>query len=491
MCKQRICLHLMILLIAALSAGCSSPPTKTVRMYAGAELAKEDIALLQPMEQASIDFVDGKKLGGRDFAEVLPGEHKLMIKVSTRTYNGASWGWIVGYTDVSFMARAGHIYEVYAHKEGRAVQAWVVDTQTGVVVGGRKPNASRRVVSTRTYASVGDIKSLVDSAESAERGEHAMVPAGGWLNAFNNAATWLDKHTQENQDDVPAHILRARLGRLQDLLTPVVFSRGVDPPTMEQYAKEQAPLHAGLDRALALEPQNPEAYYWKARLLALRKPVMQDDTFVRVYIDLDKAISLAGEAVRLAPSNATYREALAILLFDNNQIDSAIATMRSVDNGRHLLFKLLTELKAIPIPDQAVFSAQHTEGFVQMVTESGRIHNYHQLRIRIYDINLTIEEIESFYQHTWPYFEFFEVDPESIGAPGKRVFGQVLQQHNGVLTPVRTMQEFLKVVDDDDTDTLGLMLHEIPRPDAEAPQTSDSDEDNAQWRLFILNYKYR
>lgn len=137
MFKQRICLHLMVLLIAVLSAGCSSPPKKTVQMYAGAELPKEDVALIQPMEEASIDFVDGKKLGGSDSAEVLPGEHKLMIKVSTRTFNGATWGWNVGYTEVSFTARAGHVYEVYAHKEGPAVQAWVVDTQTREVVGGR------------------------------------------------------------------------------------------------------------------------------------------------------------------------------------------------------------------------------------------------------------------------------------------------------------------------------------------------------------------
>ena len=140
MFKQRICLHLMMLLIAALSAGCSGPPKKTVRMYAGAELPKEDIALLQPMEKASIDFVDGKKLGGKDSAEVLPGEHKLMIKVSTRTFNGVTWGWNVGYREASFTARAGHFYEVYAHKKGPAVQAWVVDTLTGAVVGGRKPN---------------------------------------------------------------------------------------------------------------------------------------------------------------------------------------------------------------------------------------------------------------------------------------------------------------------------------------------------------------
>lgn len=140
MFKQKICLHLMILLIAVLTGGCSSPPQKTVRMYAGAELPKEDVALLEPVKPASIDFVDGKKLGGSDSAEVLPGEQKLMIKVSTRTFNGTTWGWNVGYTDVSFTARAGHVYEVYAHKEGPAVQAWVVDAQTGVVVGGRKPN---------------------------------------------------------------------------------------------------------------------------------------------------------------------------------------------------------------------------------------------------------------------------------------------------------------------------------------------------------------
>ena len=138
MFKQRMCLALMTLLITALTGGCSNP-ARTVRMYAGAELPKEDVALVQPVKPASIDFVDGKKLGGNDSAEVLPGEHKLMIKLSTRTYNGTAWGWEVGYTDVSLMARAGHVYEVYAQKVGRVVQAWVVDTQAGKDVRGR-PN---------------------------------------------------------------------------------------------------------------------------------------------------------------------------------------------------------------------------------------------------------------------------------------------------------------------------------------------------------------
>ena len=138
MFKQRICLALMILLIAALTGGCSNP-ARTVRMYAGAELPKEDVALVQPVKPASIDFVDGKKLGGNDSAEVLPGEHKLMIKLSTRFYYGAGWGGDVGYRELSFMARAGHVYRVHANFVGRVVQAWVVDTQSDEVVRDR-PN---------------------------------------------------------------------------------------------------------------------------------------------------------------------------------------------------------------------------------------------------------------------------------------------------------------------------------------------------------------
>lgn len=138
MFKQRICLALLILLIVALTGGCSNP-ARTVRMYAGAELPKEDVTLLQPVKPASIAFVDGKKLGGNDSAEVLPGEHKLMIKLSTRFYYGAGWGGDMGYTDVSFVAQAGHVYKVHANFVGRVVQVWVVDAQSGEVVRGR-PN---------------------------------------------------------------------------------------------------------------------------------------------------------------------------------------------------------------------------------------------------------------------------------------------------------------------------------------------------------------
>ncbi len=137
MIHRRILLRVVAMLALVPVSGCVATMT-TVQLYPGEPRPKEEVAIIEPAEAVSIAFIDRKRVGSNRSAEVLPGEHTVMIELSTRYFYGSGWGGQIHQRDVTFVAQPGHVYRADAEGDG-AGWAWVVDTEIGDVVGGRKP----------------------------------------------------------------------------------------------------------------------------------------------------------------------------------------------------------------------------------------------------------------------------------------------------------------------------------------------------------------
>ena len=231
--------------------------------------------------------------------------------------------------------------------------------------------------------SLNHITRLVEQVEAGEAGRVDITNAQELPGQLEAAADDLATLLQINPDNVEALILSARLGRIRAMLEPVAFGPGKETPPP---AGKSRPLHAALDRALQLEPDNPDANYWKARLYGVRSPVIRDEKMYYEPEDINKAIDFSRRAVKLAPNNVLYREALALYLVASNQADEAMAVLRDIQDGKHPIYLLLSDLRAIPIPESAVLSAEDTENIAQMEMQRGLFVDYPNLRVRAYEL---------------------------------------------------------------------------------------------------------
>jgi WG repeat protein len=119
-----------------------------------------------------------------------------------------------------------------------------------------------------TGSLVDRVAAVVDRAEAAEAGKPVDRPeqvGGDVVKAATQLAAYLDRQPT----DVRALILSVRLGRFRQVAQPLVIQGGGNVPTFASLAAEYAPHHAALNRALALEPNNAEVHFWKARLFGL------------------------------------------------------------------------------------------------------------------------------------------------------------------------------------------------------------------------------
>src|SRR5882672_6638445 len=224
-----------------------------------------------------------------------------------------------------------------------ALSAW-----TSVSAGQATPVAG-------TGSLVDRVAAFVDSAEAAEGGQNAQ----GVADAAAQLATYLSSHP----NDVRALILSARLGRLRQGAQPLVVQGGDSAPTLASLAAEYAPHHAALNRALALEPNNAEVHYWKARLYALShnwmgtlygvtEPPAAAAALAKAYAD--SAVRYGRRSVALAPEQVSYREALAVYLILTRREQEAAVVLRGLDSGSHPMSLLLADWQAMPVPAGAV-----------------------------------------------------------------------------------------------------------------------------------------
>jgi tetratricopeptide (TPR) repeat protein len=260
-----------------------------------------------------------------------------------------------------------------------------------------------------------DVRKIVEKIEAIEAGkERGPIPD------CEELAAELETYLQTHPNDVQALILSARLGRL--INRTIVFIPERDTTITPDYG----PFHAALDKALALQPNNSEAHYWKARLYGLRS---------HVY-DLDQAINFARRALELEPENVAYREALTLYLIAAMKPDEAMTVMQEVNGGRHPIYLLLADLKDLPIHGDAIFLPEASEGLAQTHLESGAIRDYPYLRVRAYGLQASAAELEAFYRNHWPGFQLFEVKTEKVNSGSMRQLVQFLQNNKGLLQPV-------------------------------------------------------
>ena len=276
-------------------------------------------------------------------------------------------------------------------------------------------------------------KILLGTLETAEAGRVAGISPEILTERLAQAEKGLGAHLRSHPDDVEALIISARLGRLQQVLKPIVLTAGQEP--LDPKATS-APIHEKLDQALALEPGNAEAHYWKARLYGTRYPAFPQGRLRYVTIDLDLAIRFAKEAVKLEPKNDAYREALALYLVEDQKPAEAIKTMQSVADRQHPIYLLLNDLEALPIPKTATLSPEDSESFAQQQMERGRFQDYPQLRVRFFVVPTSAIKLEEFYSSYWDGFKFFPTDdPKKVGEGEIRFLGQHFIKERDKLKP--------------------------------------------------------
>lgn len=132
---------LLLLLAFSLPPGCG-----TAKVYEGPNLPKAEIAVLKtpifatfstfPEGPPQIVNIDGRGVpaSARTF-ELRPGRHQVSLAA------GAGCSGQPAY--VEFTAKGGHVYQLHTNVEGLLegrVWAWIVDNNSGEIVGGMKPH---------------------------------------------------------------------------------------------------------------------------------------------------------------------------------------------------------------------------------------------------------------------------------------------------------------------------------------------------------------
>ncbi len=277
-----------------------------------------------------------------------------------------------------------------------------------------------------------DVKLLI---EQIEAGEAYNIPPDELTNKIDKAKRVLDAHLDSHQKDVKALILTVRLGIIEELAKPTVFSEDKPPSDPKNLFVSQ---HLNLDRALELQPNSAEANYWKARLFGIQPPTINEGgRLEKKAIDLDKAIEFSKNAVQLDSENVAYREALALYLIEGLHRKEALEVMNTTATEHHPINVLLKDIDAFPLPGGTIFSKEDSESFGEMQMMRGRITNFPQLRVQVFIVPMYATKVERFYKQRWPKFKFI-----SQGSAGP--FVQYMKYGERSFIPAKNMSELAK-----------------------------------------------
>ena len=271
--------------------------------------------------------------------------------------------------------------------------------------------------------------------EQIEAGDAYNIPPDELTNLINQAKRVLDAHLDSHQKDIKALILTVRLGIIEVLVKPVVFSKDNQPSDPRELFVSQ---HLNLDRALKLQPNSAEANYWKARLYGIQPPTINEGgRLEKKPIDLDKAIQFSKKALQLDPENVVYREALALYLIDGLRRKDALEVMNTPVTEHHPINVLLKDIDAFPLPEGTIFSKEDSESFGEMQMMRRRITDFPQIRVQVFIVPMDATRIESFYKQKWPKFKFI-----SQGSDGP--FVQYMKYGKRSLIPAKNMSQLIK-----------------------------------------------
>ncbi len=301
--------------------------------------------------------------------------------------------------------------------------------------------------------------------------------------AVDSAQSQIEGYLAVNPDDVGALVLKARVGRVTNMLRPTTIGSreggGLEMDTVDYYA----PLQAALDRAIELEPEMAEAYYWKARLFAIDRVRMEGGEPV-MRADWDLAIEPARQAVALAPREERYRVVLGLSLAQQGDIVGALDVLRDVEKGKNVLFRILEEFERVPVPASAQPFPRMAQVSAEMFAGApGGLRFFAPQRVRAFVFPGSPQDLEVFYRRYWPDFRLLPED----GDPD--VFGQYLEPKGDGFVPSKS----LEAIQGRRVPDKGIMLVVNRRADLTAEQLSrypagfDSTVEFCE--LLLVNYR--
>jgi tetratricopeptide (TPR) repeat protein len=328
----------------------------------------------------------------------------------------------------------------------------------------------------------GRVTRLVEGFEAAESGHGVNAREEEMKKGIEQADADMKVLLVERPDDPDLLVLSVRLERFHGRGVEMVSGKNAEAELDQSAQASRARtdgLAARLDRALVLQPNRADAYYWKARLYGMKQPVVRNGVFDYITLDLQESIRSGRRAVELAPDNAGYREALANYLLMDGKQDEAGEVMHTVAGGRHIISLLLADSKAVPLPSGAILDSSGSARFGEYEINTGRIHDYPTLRVHTYIIYKPLSEVLAFYRERWPGFQFFKSEDDAVKTKDMemQVWAQELRGPVNALSPVASKSDWDREAKDSElkppnTDgPILFALTEIHRKSADAPKT--------------------
>jgi len=229
------------------------------------------------------------------------------------------------------------------------------------------------------------------------------------------ARAQIDSYLKTKPDDPAALVLLGRIGRF--LLRPARSAQcSPEHGCVLDSTFDAAPFHAALDKALSIRADDPEAHFWKARLIADGQPAIRDGEFVVEY-DTSEMLVHARRAVALDSHNVRYREFVAVQLTDMGRYAEAIEVIRGVGGGKHPLHLILQDFEGLPVPEGAIAWPGGHAGFAAVGMDENPPRFAGQAG-RSWIVTLSIDQLEAFYRRRWPRFRFFYMVDSANGRKG-------------------------------------------------------------------------
>lgn len=242
--------------------------------------------------------------------------------------------------------------------------------------------------------------------EQIEKKDAYALPTEDLIKKIDEVSEDVEAYIRENPDNVDALVLSVRLGFVEDVFVNSVSRE--DNDILIDPESKFAELHERLDRAIEMHPDYAAAYYWKAALYGTNSDFMDADGNVQQKpIDLQKAIQFAKQAVKHDEKNSWYRQTLAIYLVTAGERKSALEVLDTPDMENNAVTILLRDMENFPLPYGTIFSQQDTDSYIELLAEQKSLKNYPTLRVRVYIVPLSVEEMTRFYRTKWPNFTFF------------------------------------------------------------------------------------
>jgi tetratricopeptide (TPR) repeat protein len=327
---------------------------------------------------------------------------------------------------------------------------------------------------------------LAEAFERQEAGEGRGQRADA--DVLGTAYRALQDHLATSPNDMSALIVQARLARALTLLSPVVIEGG---EVRRSSAAGPGDAIAALDQAIGVEPDNPEAHYWLARIYGLTTPGLSAGRISLAPLDLEQAIAHARRAVDLRPAEQSYRQALGMYLATARRYPDAIEVLVGDAAGVELLRLILEDFEAIPLPAEAKYLAHDSALQVESLTTNPRFATYTQFRARVYVAAGAKSVFETELREKWPTFELYEVQRTKADDGSETIaFVQALQENDGALQPAaeRELARAMRTRSDPEGDVI-VIVQEVADPSQETRQRLELADTDRLTLLTLMNQR--